>query len=116
MRIGASWRVPRPMESTLAQFVRAGTGVSANYRASGRARSYREFAARMGVVSEEADEAEHWLDVLNEALSPVPPEVSAALTEARELNRIFTRAVTTAEARLRELEARRGNRRKGSGT
>jgi len=69
----------------------------------------------MGVVSEEADEAEHWLDVLIEALSPVPPEVSVALTEAQELNRIFTRAATTAAARLRDLEARRGNRRKHSG-
>ena len=38
------------------QLSRAATGVGANYRAACRSRSDAEFAARIGVVLEEADE------------------------------------------------------------
>src|SRR4051812_22605090 len=48
------------------QLVREGTGVSANYHAAGRSRSRAEWIARIGVVLEEADEAEHWLDIMFE--------------------------------------------------
>jgi four helix bundle protein len=37
------------------QLIRAGTGVCANHRAAGRARSRREFIARLAIVVEEAD-------------------------------------------------------------
>src|SRR5438876_10846809 len=49
------------------QLLRAGTGSSATYHACGRARSRAEFIAKLGVVLEEADEAEHWLDVMKKA-------------------------------------------------
>jgi four helix bundle protein len=45
-------RVIRP------QLLRAATGVASNQRASRRARSTKEFAARLAVVVEEADESE----------------------------------------------------------
>jgi four helix bundle protein len=38
------------------QLLRSGTSVAANYRAACRARSRREFASKIGVVVEEADE------------------------------------------------------------
>jgi four helix bundle protein len=43
------------------QLRRAGNAVGANYRAAGRARSRAEFASKIGLVLEEADEADHWL-------------------------------------------------------
>ena len=46
------------------QLLRAATSVGANYRAACRARSRREFVAKMGIVEEEADEAQFWLDLL----------------------------------------------------
>jgi len=46
------------------QLLRSGTSVGANYRAACRARSRREFIAKMGIVEEEADEAQFWLDLL----------------------------------------------------
>jgi four helix bundle protein len=49
------------------QLLRCGTSVAANYRASCRARSRAEFAARIGVVVEEADESGFWLEMLAEA-------------------------------------------------
>ena len=50
------------------QLRRAANGVASNYRAAGRARSRAEFAARIGIVLEEADESEHWLPVLSNGL------------------------------------------------
>jgi len=78
------------------QLLRAGMGVAGNYRASCRSRSHREFTARIGVVLEEADEAELWLDVLHESkLSGVvvPPLL---LEEGRALRRIFVASNLTA--------------------
>jgi four helix bundle protein len=39
------------------QLLRSGTSVAANYRAAARSRSRAEFAARIGIVVEEADES-----------------------------------------------------------
>lgn len=47
------------------QLSRAATGVAANYRAACRSRSDAEFAARIGVVREEADESAFWLEILD---------------------------------------------------
>src|SRR3989449_2619107 len=47
------------------QLLRAGTSVGANYRAACRARSRKEFIAKMGIVEEEADESQFWLELLD---------------------------------------------------
>jgi four helix bundle protein len=47
------------------QLGKAATSESANYRAR-RGRSPAEFVAKIGLVVEEANESEHWLDVLRE--------------------------------------------------
>ena len=39
------------------QLVRSATGMDANYRAAIKARSVKEFTAKLGVVIEEADES-----------------------------------------------------------
>jgi len=49
------------------QLLRCGTSVAANYRAVCRARSRAEFASRLGIVVEEADESMLWLELLDEA-------------------------------------------------
>jgi len=46
------------------QLFDAGTSVAANYRAACKARSHAEFIAKIGIVLEEADESEFWLDFL----------------------------------------------------
>jgi len=48
------------------QLAAAATSVAANYRASCRARSKAEFAAKIGVVLEESDESSFWLEVAQE--------------------------------------------------
>ena len=49
------------------QLIRAATSVGANYRAACRARSKAEFAAKLGIVEEEADESAYWIEMLIEA-------------------------------------------------
>ena len=49
------------------QLMRSGTSVGANYRASCRARSRRDFIAKMGIVEEEADESEYWMELAVDA-------------------------------------------------
>jgi four helix bundle protein len=58
--------LPRTEEARVIgrQFLRAATSVAANYRAVCRARSRAEFAAKMGVVLEEANETLFWFELL----------------------------------------------------
>src|SRR5438270_12272354 len=49
------------------QFLRSGTSLAANYRASCRARSTADFISKISVVTEEADETLFWFEVLVES-------------------------------------------------
>ena len=67
------------------QILRSGTSIGANYRAACRGRSRAEFAAKLGIVLEEADETVFWLELIQGA-NIVPKEKLSALTkEANEL-------------------------------
>ena len=77
------------------QLVRSATSIGANYRAACRARSRAEFAAKLGVVAEEADESVYWLELVREAKLLPDPKIGALLAEANELTAIFTSARRT---------------------
>ena len=49
------------------QVLRSATSVAANYRAACRGRSTAEFAAKIGVALDEADESQFWLELLEES-------------------------------------------------
>jgi four helix bundle protein len=72
------------------QLIRSGTSVAANYRATNRARSDKEFIAKIGVVIEEADETEFWLELIQEKGWL---EVNSLKKEASELVAIFVSIV-----------------------
>src|SRR6266536_6006403 len=72
------------------QLVRCGTSVGANYCAACRSRSRAEFAARLGIVAEEADETVYWLELLRDAKLFSEVKLSEILQEANELTAIFT--------------------------
>jgi len=72
------------------QLVRCGTSVGANYRAACRSRSRAEFAARLGIVAEEADETLYWLELLRDEKLLSEAKLSDLLREANELTAIFT--------------------------
>ena len=81
------------------QLSRAATGVGANYRAACRSRSDAEFAARVGVVLEEADESAFWMEVLTETGISNEPRAIALLDEANQLTAIFAASSITARRR-----------------
>ena len=83
------------------QLARAATGVVGNYRSACRARSHAEFTARMGIVADEADESELWIDVTNERAWGNEPQRSQLLKESLELRAIFSAAYQTAKAKER---------------
>jgi four helix bundle protein len=84
------------------QLVRCGTAVSANYRAARRARSTREFIARLGVVEEEADEAAHWLElVIGHKMLP-HDKVDPLLDEARQIVAIVVASIKTSRLKLKK--------------
>jgi len=82
------------------QLIRSGTSVGANYRSACRARSRQEFAARIGVVLEEADETVYWLELLDETGTVKHERLTEILGEARQLTAIFTSAHQTARKKL----------------
>jgi four helix bundle protein len=83
------------------QLTRAACSVAANQRAMSRARSTREFAAKLHIVHEEADEAAHWLLLLRDCNGD--PSVTAAIEtlheEAIQLRNIFGHARATTRRR-----------------
>ena len=83
------------------QLVRAGTSVAANYRSACRARSKAEFIAKLGVVLEEADETQLWLELIIEGKLGPAVRVKSLLEEANELVAIFVSSRKSASANLR---------------
>lgn len=89
--------------------VRAGTSVGANYRAVCRARSDKEFIAKLGLTIEEADESAYWLEILVEAGLVAAAATVKLLKEADELIRIVVASRET--VRRRHLKSTRRPRR-----
>ncbi len=78
------------------QLLRSGTSVGANYRAACRARSRAEFASRMGIVEEEADESAYWIELLIETGQVDKRRTTPLVAEARELTAIAAASRKTA--------------------
>jgi four helix bundle protein len=91
----------------ISQLTGSSTSVGANYRAARRARSHAEFTARIGVVSEEADESEYWLARAIRHGYGDPATASRLHAEAFELMKIFGRSANTARSRNPQSPNRR---------
>ncbi len=83
------------------QLFRSGTGVAANYHAACRARSRRDFIAKMGIVVEEAEETVFWLIFATSARLAAATSTAEPLAEGRELLAIFAASAKTASLNLR---------------
>ena len=78
------------------QVLRSGTSVGANYRAACRARSRAEFISKLGIVEEELDETQYWLEVAIEAGLLAATHVRDLFREADELLGIVVASIRTA--------------------
>ena len=77
------------------QLLRSATSVAANYRATCRARSPKEFIAKLGIVIEECDESLFWLELLD--TQTASNAAGSLAREADELLAIFVASRISAE-------------------
>lgn len=102
------------------QIIRSATSVAANYRAVCRARSDKEFIAKMGIVIEEADETLFWLEMIdesgimiddlknvdlrfrNEKVQNSKSKINYLKDEANQLVSIFVASVKTVKNRINQ--------------
>ncbi|MCC5842460.1 MAG: four helix bundle protein [Opitutales bacterium] len=81
------------------QVIRSGTSVGANYRAAKRAKSNRDFIAKMGIVEEECDETIYWIELAVAHGCVDAGKVDSLLAEANELLAITVASIRTAKGR-----------------
>jgi four helix bundle protein len=86
------------------QLTRAATSVAFNYRATCRARSHAEFTAKLGIVVEEADEAQGWLEFIEAAGLMRSAELSRLIKEATEITAVMSASVGTARYKERNRQ------------
>jgi four helix bundle protein len=81
------------------QIDRSATSLAANYRAACKGRSKAEFIAKLGIVEEEADETQLWLELIQEHGLIPPAQVAPLLQEANELTAIIAASRKSASGR-----------------
>jgi len=80
------------------QVLRSATGMAANYRAVGLARSKAEFISKLGVVLEEADETVFWFELLGDSGIVPSSKLRELLVEGNQLVAIFLASRKTAKS------------------
>ena len=90
----------RVTEHIARQALRSATSVAANYRAACRGRSDAEMAAKLGIVEEEADETQFWLEMLVETGRVGPQRTESLIQEADEILRIVVSSIKTIRRRF----------------
>ena len=90
-------KLPKTSEAQVMgkQVLRSGTSVAANYREACRGRSKAEFKAKMGIVEQELDETELWLELLVESGTVPADKMKDLLCETDELLRIVVSSINT---------------------
>jgi len=75
------------------QLTKSSTSTGANHRAASRARSKKEFFAKISIAVEEADESLYWLELLKaKEYNMDREELDALIKEADEITRILATA------------------------
>jgi four helix bundle protein len=84
------------------QLLRSATSVGANYRSAKRARSTAEFCSKMGIVEEEADESQYWLELISESGLVAPGRLQALLNEIDQIIAMVVASLRTAKKGLKK--------------
>jgi four helix bundle protein len=92
----------KPAARSICQQLLDSAGSTDSNRSACKARSRREFIAKIGVAAEEADESLGWLEALRDAGLGDRSAVRLLITEANELTSIFVSSKKTATQRLQE--------------
>ena len=84
------------------QIVRSSSGASANYDAARRARSRKEFIAKLGIAVEESDETVGWFQKIVKSRYASESQVEELFGEAKQLRAILAASYATARRNYRE--------------
>lgn len=82
------------------QVLRSATSVAANYREACRARSDAELAAKLGLVEQELDETQLWLELLVDSGIVASDRMAGLLDEVDQLLSISVASIKTTKQRL----------------
>jgi four helix bundle protein len=82
------------------QIIKSSTSIASNYRASCRAKSDKDFIAKLQIVEEECDETVFWLEMIEELKLAKSEDVLPLHKEANELLAIFVASITTVKKRI----------------
>ena len=88
------------------QLFRCATSVAANYRASGRAKSDKDYLNKLKICEEEADESAFWMDMLVACELVRSPKIEALMQEANELTAIITASCITKRRNMKQSSGR----------
>jgi four helix bundle protein len=83
------------------QILRSGTSPAPNYAEARGAESRADFIHKLGIVQKELNETAVWLRILIKIVAEKPENIVAILAENRELARIVTASVKTAQRGVR---------------
>ena len=97
------FKVPKSREynAFVNQLIRSSSSVGANYRASQRAKSSRDFINKLKIVEEEADESIYWLEIFEDVLPDHKEEILKLIKEGKELLAIIVASINTAKRNLK---------------
>jgi len=87
------------------QLIKCSTSVAANYRAACVAQSRPDFASKLSIVVEEADESCFWMEFIIEEKLLDEKQVASLLEEGKELTAIFMTSRKTVKDRSLEFVA-----------
>ena len=90
MRMAESLPKTPAARNVAGQIVRSACSVAANYRAAQRAKSRADFANKIAIVLEKADETEFWIELTARADFLPSGRLTELKREAGELVRIFS--------------------------
>ena len=88
------------------QLFRCATSVAANYRASGRAKSDKDYLNKLKICEEEADETVFWMDMLVACELVRAQKIEAWMREADERTAIITTACITTRRNMKKSGGR----------
>ena len=86
----------REFNAWVNQLIRSSSSVGANYRASQRGKSSRDFINKLKIVEEEADESMFWLELFQMAMPEKKVIIDSLHKEANELLAIIVASIKTA--------------------
>lgn len=96
--------IPRSREynAYVNQLIGSSSSVGANFRASQRGKSNKDFINKLKIVEDECDESMYWLEIFMEIMEEYKSDFKRLHKEANEILSIVVASINTTRKRLNE--------------